>query len=230
MIIINESAMVSTPKNVKNIGGDKIRMECILQTAGDVNRNRRTYDKYTLQESIQKVHDRISNREFLGELDHPIDSNPARQVTVAYKEVSHMITEVGWDGNKLIGVLETLRTPNGIILKNLAEDGIPVGFSYRGMGDLKQIREDGGHPVFQVIGPLTTVTWDAVSFPSHKEAKLVKITEAVQQTILESIAPQKILSESNGMICLENGTCFLPNAYDRLVDQRINYLKNKFNR
>lgn len=229
MIIINESALVSQARNIKAISkGDKIRFEAVLQTANDINRNRRMYDKDTLQESMNKISERVKGREFLGELDHPIDSNPARQVTVSFKEASHLIVDLGWDGNKLIGVLESLRTPNGMILKNLAEDNIPIGFSYRGMGDLKQIREDMGGPVFKVVGPLTTVTWDCVSFPSHKEAKLMKINESVQRAIMESIDPLAIKFQNSEMICTEGGVCYLPNSYDRMIEERIMNLKNRF--
>ena len=227
MYIIHEAAIAATPENIK-VFKDKIRMECILQTAGDINRNRRMYEKSTLQESIDKIMDRVRGKEFLGELDHPIDSNPARQVTVSYKEASHAIIDLGWDGNKLRGVLETLRTPNGTILKNLAEDGIPVGFSYRGMGDVRPMNEGMGKQTFKVVGPLHTVTWDAVSFPSHKEAKLQEITEGVKTAIYESIDPTMIVSESSNYICLENGVCYLPNDFDRMLEQRKKWLKSKF--
>lgn len=228
MYIISEAAISGVPENIKKFK-DKIRFEAILQTAGDINRNRRMYDKQTLQESIDKIADRIRGREFLGELDHPIDSNPARQVTVSYKEASHAILELAWDGNKLRGVLESLRTPNGTILKNLAEDGIPIGFSYRGMGDVRPMNEGlMGKQTFKVVGPLHTVTWDCVSFPSHKEAKLQEITESVKTAIYESIDPSLIVRETGNMVCMENGVCYLPNDFDRMVEQRKKWLKSRF--
>ena len=52
----------------------------------------------------------------IGELDHPISDNPIRQTTVLYKETSHIITEYGWEGNLLKGVVETTPyTENGRI-------------------------------------------------------------------------------------------------------------------
>lgn len=229
MNIIVESPVIGHPMEIKKKSDDKVRFNAVLQTTGDINRNFRSYDKETLQESIDKIYDRIKGREFLGELDHPIDSNPSRQVTVSFKEVSHLILDMGWDGNKLIGVLETASTPNGYILNNLiTKDKVPVGFSYRGMGDVKQISESSGRPVYKVVGPLTTITWDSVSFPSHKEAKITEITESVNRAIMESIDPMNITYESNDYICLENGICVLPNTFDKLVEQRINNLRNRF--
>lgn len=228
MFILNESPVAGGIDNIKKYK-DKIRFETVLQTVGDVNRNKRIYDKNTLQESIDKIIDRVRGKEFLGELDHPIDSNPARQCTVAYKEVSHAILELGWNGNRLIGVLESLRTPNGTILKNLAEDGIPIGFSYRGMGDVQSINEGSGKTVYKVVGPLHTITWDSVSFPSHKDAKIQRITESVKAEIFESIDPSKIIRETAECVICENGICYLPNAFDRLVEQRKQWLRSKFN-
>lgn len=229
--IINEFANIrSIPKKVKKLKGDKIRMECVLQTVGDVNRNRRRYSKELMESGMSKVADRIREGSFLGELDHPLTKDPGRQVTVLYKSASHRIMEYGWDGNKLVGVLETLRTPNGKILKNLAEDGIPVGYSFRGMGDLRQMYESNG-VVYDVVGPLHVVTWDAVSHPSHAQAKLIRITEPVERRLHETatlmmeessiIHESAGVAESNGLICTTEGVCYLPNDFDKLVDQRI---------
>lgn len=238
----------------KNVKGYKnkpyIRMECILQTAEEVNRNKRKYDKMTLSESINKIMSRVLGREFLGELDHPISKNPSRQLTVLYKECSHLIVDLGWDGNNLIGVLETTNTPNGKILKGLAEQKIPVGFSYRGMGDLRQVYENGQQS-FKVVGPLHTVTWDSVSFPSHPTAKMkrisegvdvqpsssntltensgvIKVTNEISKMIFESINLSTV-TEKNGYICNEDGYCYLPNEFDLIVENRKKYLMGKFN-
>ncbi len=228
MFILREDSGVFASPEIKKKYRDKIRFEAILQTAGDVNRNGRIYDKRTLQESIDKIADRIKGREFLGELDHPTSADPSRQCTISLKEVSHAILEVGWSGDKLVAVMESLRTPNGEILKNLAEDGIVLGFSYRGMGDLKQIREEAGRPIYRVVGPLMSITWDAVSHPSHKQAKITKLNESVLTSIYESIDPTKIIKETSDCIICEGGACYVPQTFDFLVEQRIKNLKNKF--
>ena len=234
--ILSESPVIlAKPLSVKQIPKrSNIRMECVLQTAGDVNRNHRKYDKATLQESIDKISERMRNKEFLGELDHPIDSNPSRQTTVLYKECSHAILETYWNNHMLVGVLETLSTPNGKTLAGLVSDGVPVGFSYRGMGDLREIFENGQR-VMQVKGPLLTITWDSVSYPSHKDAKLVKITEGVKTDIKQHIGKMlnesinhSLFKESNGVICLENGQCFLPNDVDELVEKYKKSLMKRF--
>ena len=226
MYIISEASSVtmSTPKKIKKVK-DKIRMECILQTYGDINRNRRRYGRKVLEEAVKSVNERIREGTFLGELDHPIDQNPVRQVTVLYKNCSHRILDTGWSGNKLIGVVETLNTPNGQILKNLAMD-IPVGFSFRGMGEVKQLNENG-ETIFEVTGPLVVITWDSVSFPSHKEARMIKITEGVAKTIQESVG-FNCYHESDGRICTPDGICYLPNDFDKLVERKMIDIKKKY--
>lgn len=252
MYILQEmSDLVSIPKNIKKVRNKPyIRMECVLQTVGDINRNGRTYSKQTLQESIDKINDRVKGKKFLGELDHPISKNPSRQLTVLYKECSHAILDLGWEGSSLIGVLETTNTPNGQILRNLAEQGVPVGFSYRGMGNLKPFLE-GGKQAYAVVGPLHTVTWDSVSFPSHATAEMRSITESVENIniknnkkysgvykvesdisniVLESfnIDINNIQVKQNGMICTENGVCYLPNDFDNIIERRKQFLMGKF--
>ncbi len=228
MFILREESGVFAAPEIKKKSRDSIIFEAILQTAGDINRNGRIYEKSTLQESIDKISDRIRGREFMGELDHPLSADPSRQCTISLKEVSHAILEMGWNGDKLVATMQTLRTPNGQILKNLAEDGIILGFSYRGMGDLKQIREDAGRPIYRVIGPLLSITWDCVSHPSHKLAKITKINESVLTSIYESFDPTTIIREDSNMICTSDGICYVPNSFDRQVEMRIKNLKNKF--
>lgn len=240
MFIISENPHVSRPYNLKSFK-DKIRMECVLQTADVFNRNRRKYSKDVINEGVSKIRPRITEGSLLGELDHPVDSNPVRQVTVLYKEASHKFCEVGWNGNKLVAVLETLRTPNGTILKNLAEDGVPIGFSFRGMGDLREIMKEG-KTFFEVRGPLQAVTWDAVSYPSHEGANLIKITEQVSKSLQESCGfvlyeddakasykkLEKILTEgaqfNNNSVSTNKFTSDL-NTYDFLVESYLGKLK-----
>lgn len=241
-IFMEDSSIQSIPKNIEKIR-NKIRFECVLQTADTKNRNGRIYPKTVLDESIKTVTDRIKKRMLLGELDHPIDSNPIRQCTVRYNDVSHIFVEIGWDGNKLIGVLESLMTPKGEILKNLALDKIPIGFSYRGMGEAKKTEDNTGVQIIQ--SPLMTITWDSVSFPSHEGAHLIKINENTINRMVSHVKNNKLkydtisesynflefeeIKECDGLICTKEGVCYLPNDFDYLVNKRIITLKNKFN-
>lgn len=236
-LIVENELVRSIPKNIRKMRNGNLRMECVLQTVGDINRNKRRYSRELMEEGLGKIQDRLNEGSFLGELDHPINRNPTRQVTVLYKAASHRILECGWDGNKLVGIVENLRTPNGIILRNLAEDGVPIGFSFRGMGDLRPMNE-GGRSFNDVIGPIHVVTWDAVSYPSHAAARMIKITEGVESELFETSKKLRKISnvlheatgivECNGMICTMEGVCYLPNDFDRLVEEKVATLVKKF--
>jgi len=218
------SAVFSKPKKVREINNDNIRMECVLQTVNDVNRNKRLYTKEVLEEGLKKIKDKLKEGSLLGELDHPTDRNPSRQFTVLYKESSHRIREVGWEGNRLIGIVETLSTPNGKILKALVEDKVPIGFSFRGVGDVQPITE-GGRKYNKVVGPIHIVTWDAVSYPSHKEAKMIRITEGDVLKVHKKMG-QKVLMEGfdfqecDGLICTRDGVCYLPDVFELFYNKR----------
>lgn len=244
MYIFNESLSptVSIPRNVKKFKKDKIRMECILQTANEVNRNNRKYSKEIINAGLKEIKPLIEEGSLLGELDHPVTREPTRLILVLYKEASHKILDVWWEGNKLYGILETLRTPNGIIMKNLVEDGIPIGFSLRAMGNLRPMWENG-RSYKEVIGPFKIITWDSVSYPSHKEAKLVSIKEnnmdidtentndgsvAIEEGTLYKLLYYKIKKEGKnylneyceGSIMCEDGICYIPNIlYKKLREK-----------
>ena len=227
MFVMNEEpSLMTIPKKISG-NKSKIRMEVCLQTSDDINRNKRRYGKGILEAGVGRIAKRIQEGTFFGELDHPISKNPSRQFTVLYKNVSHRIMETYWKGNKLIGIVETLRTPKGRILKNLAEDGIPVGFSMRGMGDLRPVTE-GGVQFMEVIGPLNIISWDTVSYPSHASATMIKITESVQNDIAQMIHEATGIQECDGYIKTEEGLYYLPDDFDQLVEKRIIKLVNKF--
>lgn len=236
MFIFSEdsNSTVSFPKNVQT-KKNKIRFEAILQTAGDVNKNKRRYSKKLIQEGLEMYKSRIDEGLSLGECDHPIDvteNSAVRQTTVLLSEASHVIRDVSWDGNKLIGVVETLAaTPKGRMLRDfIVEDHLPIGFSLRGMGDLKEIRENAG-TIWEVQGPLQIITYDVVSNPSHAGAKFIKITESVSKDLNESynmLVQSNNYIEENGMIKTANGLYFLPNDFDRYVNSHLRKLQNKF--
>jgi hypothetical protein len=82
-------------------------------------------------------------------------------------KVSHVITELKMDGNKVFGVLETVKTEKGKELKGLIESGIKLGISSRGVGTLKE--KDG---IKVVQEDFSLLTWDVVPNPSTPDAWL----------------------------------------------------------
>ena len=134
-----------------------------LQEAECVNGNNRIYPEATLRREIENYRIFINDRRALGELDHPDSS------IVNLQNVSHLVTDVWWDGKKVMGKIEVLDTPSGNILKSLVNAGIKMGISSRALGSVTQ--RDGKT---YVEDDLQLICFDMVSEPSTPEAFMLK--------------------------------------------------------
>jgi len=186
----------------------------VLQTVDEVNQNRRMYPKKVLAEGMVNNSDRIKNRQFLGEMDHPFptgsnDIDAVRQSTVSLKEISHLVRDYDFEGNRLVGELETTG-PYGSHLLTLLRDRVGVGVSMRGMAELEH--EDN---VNIVKSPLMIISFDTVSTPSHKSA-IVNFNEMRFESI-------NLLTESScgTTICTPDGRCYLSNYFDKLIETKV---------
>lgn len=165
-----------------------------FQEADALNKNKRIYPRSVLESAIEYVRDAIQERRLIGELDHP--DTP----TVKWKEASHLITKLWWEGNCLMGEGETLPTPWGMVLESVLKRQIRVGISSRGVGDGRMTREG------LVITPgFKMVTWDVVVDPSTREAFLEQTdheakVEKKEETQVESTQGQ---NPKNEAICVD---------------------------
>ncbi len=135
----------------------------IMQKADQENGNGRVYSKKILSREIENYSKIIADKRALGELDHPEDS------VVNLKNVSHMVTEMWWQGDSAMGKVRVLDTPSGEILKSLVRSGVKLGISSRGLGSTR--RESGKTIVeddFQLI------CFDFVQEPSTPGAFMMK--------------------------------------------------------
>ena len=157
----------------------KLIVKGTLQRAEAKNQNGRVYPKDTLvREASKYAKTNIQERRALGELDHPDSS------VVNLNNVSHNVLEMHWKGDDLIGTVEVLGTPSGNILKELFKSGIKLGISSRGLGSVKEIREDEGEEdTVQVQPDFELIAFDFVSNPSTQGAFLSPMHEGVQKDI-----------------------------------------------
>ena len=129
----------------------------VLQRADALNQNGRVYKKNILARELDKYTENfIKVGNAYGELDHP-DS-----AVVSLKNASHVVKEVYWKGNDVMGTVQLLNTPSGNIVKNILKDGHTIGISSRGTGSVKSTNE--GHLMVQ--DDFELVCWDFVSNPS----------------------------------------------------------------
>lgn len=148
----------------------KLLVRGVLQRAEAKNQNGRRYPKDILVREAKKYANAVQERQALGELDHPDSS------IVNLNNVSHLVTEIHWEGNDLVGTVEVLSTPAGNILKELFKAGVRVGISSRGLGSVKQLGEGD----VEVQDDFELVAFDFVSNPSTHGAYLKPVNESVQ--------------------------------------------------
>lgn len=146
--------------------------------------NKRLYREHLWTREFKRMSESMGRRGTYGELDHPSDGR------TKLARVSHLITSLSVKGNEVIGEAEILDTPNGRIMKVLADAGASVGVSSRGYGSVKTI--DNG--VQEVQEDFRLDTFDFVADPATKTAypKLFReerghIQEAEEQMSLETL-------------------------------------------
>lgn len=138
-----------------------MKVRGIFSEADRKNGNGRIYARNLLVREAQKLQPMISERRLCGELDHPSDE------IVHLANVSHIITGLTMEGNKLIGEAEFLDTPSGRILQELAKAGVRIGISSRATGSVEfDMKEDA----YRVQDNLKMITWDMVADPSCQTA------------------------------------------------------------
>ena len=192
----------------ENVDGEKsYYLEGVFMQAAKRNRNGRIYEKSILKDAVdQYIDEQIKTGRAVGELNHP--STP----TVNYKEVSHKIESLDWDGNDIIGKAKILNTPNGNIVKGLLDGGVQLGVSSRGMGSVTRkesidyvnkdfvlntvdIVQDPSAPSAFVNGIMEGVEW-------IKENGQYVRKEEIEEQIEEAIESSASINESNKYLAL----------------------------
>ena len=132
-------------------------VEGIMQRAVSENQNGRVYSKAILEREAKKYTDEfVKNGNAFGELDHP------ESPVVSLKNASHIVKELYWKGDDLMGKVELLNTPAGNIVKEIIKAGHTIGISSRGTGSVNQTNEGQ----LEVQPDFELVCWDFVSNPS----------------------------------------------------------------
>ena len=107
-------------------------------------------------QSSKYVKEFVERGNAFGELDHP------ESPVVSLKNASHIVKELYWKGDDLMGKVELLNTPAGNIVKEIIKAGHTIGISSRGTGSVKQTNEGQ----LEVQPDFELVCWDFVSNPS----------------------------------------------------------------
>jgi len=133
----------------------------IMQRAGAKNQNGRIYDRDILEREVQNyIENFVKVGNAYGELDHP------ESAIVSLKNASHVVKDLWWQGEDLMGRVELLNTPSGNIVKEIVKGGHTIGISSRGTGSVTQTNEG----TLMVQPDFELVCWDFVSNPSTQGA------------------------------------------------------------
>ena len=143
----------------------------VLQKFDTPNRNGRFYPENILKREADKYKQLIKKGLSTSELNHPESS------LIDLDRVSHIITDIWWDKNILMGKLKLLTSPGfhergvvttkGDIAANLLRQGVTLGISSRGVGSLKKVGERN-----EVQKDYELICFDLVSSPSTPGAYL----------------------------------------------------------
>jgi hypothetical protein len=143
----------------------------VLQKYNTPNRNGRFYPENILKREAERYKQIIKKGLSTSELNHPESS------LIDLDRVSHIITDIWWDKNILMGKLKLLTSPGfhergivstkGDIAANLMRQGVTMGVSSRGVGSLKKVGERN-----EVQDDFELICFDLVSSPSTPGAYL----------------------------------------------------------
>jgi hypothetical protein len=142
-----------------------------LQKYGVPNRNGRVYPEKILKREADKYKQAIQKGMAISELNHPESS------LIDLDRVSHLITDIWWEGNVLMGKIKLLTSPGfhergivtskGDVAANLMRQGVTMGVSSRGVGSLVKRGEQN-----EVQEDFELICFDLVSSPSTPGAYL----------------------------------------------------------
>ncbi len=181
-----------------------------LQKHGVPNRNGRIYPEKILKREAEKYQEIIKRGMSISELNHPESS------LIDLDRVSHLITDMWWEGNVLMGKIKLLTTPGfhergivsskGDVAANMMRQGVTMGVSSRGVGSLVKKGDQN-----EVQDDFELICFDLVSSPSTPGAYLYLNKE-------DRPAYEEKLEEQNNIDVLGSGMDKSVDLMKRLSD------------
>ena len=143
------------------------------------NRNGRVYGKEMMAKAIDDyIKDRMQGSKYrsYGELGHP------EGVEINLHRVSHIVTNMEWRGNDVIGTAKILTdTEYGRLADTFLRNNCQLGVSSRGLGNLQEDSMMGDGP--KVVEDFELVAVDIVADPSAPEGFVEGILEGKEYVI-----------------------------------------------
>ena len=134
----------------------------------ETNRNQRQYPLEEMQREVSRYTEEcINKKRSFGELNHPTSAD------VSLDKACHLVTNLKFEGNIVMGKSKVLSTPSGLIVQSLINDGCSLGVSSRSLGQLEESK-DG----YNVVRDMRLIAVDCVADPSYPKAYVNGILES----------------------------------------------------
>ena len=146
--------------------GKDLFLKGICIQGGVKNANERIYPVNEIASAVKTLNDQITTgNSVLGEVDHP------EGLQVNLERVCHVVESMWMDGPNGFGKLKILPTPMGQLVKTMLDNGVKLGVSSRGSGN---VNEATGQ-----VSEFEIVTIDVVAQPSAPNAYPTAIYEGL---------------------------------------------------
>jgi hypothetical protein len=157
-------------------GGKNLYLKGICIEGDKRNANERIYPAHEIRKAVETINEQIkTGHSVLGEVDHPDD------LKINLDRVSHMIENMWCEGATGYGKLKILPTPMGELVKTMLTNGVKLGVSSRGSGN---VDDRTGH-----VSDFEIVTVDVVAQPSAPNA----YPTAIYEGLLNHASGQRLL-------------------------------------
>ena len=182
-------------------GGKTLKLKGVCIEGGVRNANERVYPVNEISKAVDTINEQIkTGHSVLGEVDHPDD------LKINLDRVSHMIEKMWMDGPAGMGTLKILPTPMGELVKTMLTNGVKLGVSSRGSGN---VNDANGH-----VSDFEIVTVDVVAQPSAPNA----YPQAIYEGLLNLRGGQRLLDMYKDPGSSNKAQRFLKSEVIRLID------------
>jgi len=142
----------------------------------EVNKNQRIYERDDMSREVDRyIKEMVSTKRAMGELNHSTSAE------VNLERACHIVTNLKFEGNHVMGKSQVLSTPMGQLVRSLINDGVKVGMSSRALGKLNE-----GSGGVNRVTDMRLIAIDCVADPSCPKAFVNGILESKQFVLNEN--------------------------------------------
>jgi hypothetical protein len=226
-ILQEESSVV---KNMKIVAENNRRVvaEGILQTAEEINRNGRFYERKELFPELEspRIAELLSTGNLKGEDGHPASKELSRQQTIDPMFTCVKYLKLWTKGDDIWATFRGDNTARGEYFDMDLRDGDLPSFSLRALGTI----DNKAGKAF--VRNVRVITWDRVYYPSHKRAYTKGIVSESAGFGDARLASPRGINE-NGILTIDGSSNKLYETSESGIiapitnDSVINYIKSE---